>query len=144
MATDWGSVYSGTAAADHRMEVNRLACKICGGLQEECECGQKALERIADLEAALKTSENKHVQFMVEGGPVVMASEYDALKEKVISLDWSLIGPDNLPKIGDEVGGYFTTTEMTTWEVTSVDCEGDWTSEGYTHRRPINAPKEVA
>ena len=51
MATDWESVYSGQKATDARMEAIRLACKVCGGLQDDCECGEKALERISELEA---------------------------------------------------------------------------------------------
>jgi hypothetical protein len=38
MKIDWGSLYSGMTATDTRMEVLRLACKVCGGLQEQCTC----------------------------------------------------------------------------------------------------------
>jgi hypothetical protein len=35
------------------------------------------------LTEKLEVAENKHVQFMVEGGPVVMATEFDDLKTKL-------------------------------------------------------------
>lgn len=35
---DWQAVYSGEKARDANMEVARLACKRCGGLQEGCTC----------------------------------------------------------------------------------------------------------
>ena len=38
MAIDFEAVYSARAATDHRMEVSRLTCKECGGLQEGCTC----------------------------------------------------------------------------------------------------------
>lgn len=36
--TDWGCLYSGKVARDAHMEVSRLTCKTCGGLQDECTC----------------------------------------------------------------------------------------------------------
>ena len=71
MATDWESVYSGQKATDARMEVMRLACKVCGGLQDDCECGEKALERISELEAKLAA---KWISVTSESMP-----EYDTL-----------------------------------------------------------------
>ena len=44
MKTDWEAIYSGQRATDARMEVSRLTCNVCGGLQEECSCEVSELD----------------------------------------------------------------------------------------------------
>ena len=43
----------------------------------------RANGRIESLEIQLKKAENRHVQFMVEGGPVVMASDFTKIESQL-------------------------------------------------------------
>lgn len=74
------------------------------------------------------------------------------LEAKLASLDWSEISAENLPTMDDEVirwrkdilGDFrqvLSVVDLFEWACT--DYAG-WTASGWTHRRPINAPKEAA
>ena len=66
---------------------------------------------------------------------------------RFVRREWTPISPENLPKVGDEV--YAPPREQldkhSVMDVTVVmavcnDSVEDWNHEGWTHRRPIDAP----
>ena len=68
-------------------------------------------------------------------------------RAKLAALEWTKITPENLPTAADEVSAW----EEGLFAVYSVDCipetERDcatWRRNGWTHFRPINAPKPDA
>ena len=68
---------------------------------------------------------------------IVPWSEVAQMARELLVLQWTRITPENLPKVGDEVGVRVDRV----WVVQEVRGEGhDWFRIGYTHRRPLNAP----
>lgn len=102
---------------------------------------------LATLRGQLKEAETRHVQFMVEGGPVVMATDYDTLREENARLkalaEWTPIDEQHLPTMGDEVG-CFDGAQCCVYEATAnhtLFTATKWHSErAMTHFRPVNAP----
>lgn len=77
----------------------------------------------------------------------------EALRAQFAALDWQEITPENLPKVGDEVGGWFGVFNPE-WEVrpfkwptpSSQSLKPEIIHDGckvagWTHFRPINAPR---
>ena len=68
------------------------------------------------------------------------------LKARLEALRWTPISEENLPKDGDEVlipdgmfGGYMVVAVRKVMEKWPFSA---WEEEGYTHRRPINPPRD--
>jgi len=63
-------------------------------------------------------------------------------------LDWTPISESNLPKVGDETlrewNGRPSAETVTPLRAQMNRCAGDWHEDGWTHRRPINAPDRTA
>ena len=67
-----------------------------------------------------------------------------SLQSQLDALTWTPITPENVPKVGDEVGGRgWGTSEVTLVTEEKLflcqDWQG-WVRNGYTHKRPINPP----
>jgi hypothetical protein len=65
------------------------------------------------------------------------------LEAQLAALSWTPITPDNLPKVGEEVGGYDPAEAISVWRVrivTKITVNADWRALKYTHRRPLNLP----
>jgi hypothetical protein len=62
------------------------------------------------------------------------------LEAQLAVLDWTPITPENLPKVGDETldeDGCVDRAIETDRDTTAKE----WLYTGFTHRRPINAPR---
>jgi hypothetical protein len=59
MSIDWEALYSGNnvGARDARLEVSRLTCRECGGVQEGCTC-EPDTERTTTPDRAAGSVEN--------------------------------------------------------------------------------------
>jgi hypothetical protein len=67
------------------------------------------------------------------------------LKAQLAALRWTLITPENLPKVGDEVA-CFHVNGIAKTDILVVQMQvpfENFTDLGYTHRRPINPPKDT-
>ena len=71
--------------------------------------------------------------------PIVRKLKMMALR--LSALDWTPITPDNLPKVGDEVLGFYSTGEMNVYASTGKEKPENWKPSIFTHFRPLNAPK---
>ncbi len=72
----------------------------------------------------------------------VLQERVAELEAKLAALDWTPITESNLPKVGDEIAAF---TGMTA-DIRIARVEYSWgalTEFGWTHFRPINAPKEI-
>jgi hypothetical protein len=62
------------------------------------------------------------------------------LEARLAALDWTPITADNLPRLEDEVRDErFRSIKLVAEHMKGWDAE-DWAMEGFTHRRPLNAP----
>ena len=52
---------------------------------------------------------------------------------------WIRITPENLPKVGDEIGGWFDDQWAVTEEYAPIPYDY-YAKNGWTHFRPINPP----
>jgi hypothetical protein len=71
------------------------------------------------------------------------SDEVREMARELLALQWQPITPENLPKFGDEA---YSTAHGDLLYIHACDLVSyqEWINEGWTHFRPINAPKEVA
>lgn len=106
-------------------------------------CNQQR-ERIAELEHQLAEEKEDFD---------VLDDQYHRLGEKYEALQWKPIIPENLPKVGDEVGGQdkmsvfmdrsFRNLLRTVSAYTQSNIAEEWHRLGYHYFRAINLPTET-
>ena len=72
-----------------------------------------------------------------------VSDEVRQMARELLALQWQPITPENLPKVGDEVLRLKDVHTVYDTMVSAYRNAEEWHKANWSHRRPINPPKEA-